>query len=276
METQMHLPESGHCSEEQFWEEVAKIGWGTKGTKYDKIKRELLERWTPAFCASFRERYEEANSKIYKLLFDVVEGLGDDGYGDFIAHIVGLGKAEYERVLEDPSLANKRAQDGDFKESFAYCLPYIPTSTLDFEDFSEKAKAKSRDYGDEPNSDAAIRMQFICATKGDWHQLDPEYYQAFAQMMLPEYEAFLTSDLCSKSVSEPAQVVVDVLTAVSGGNVQVMLDRQDEFQKAQESLREFYSGLRSNFSQKLQEIDGISGYGAENLGRDITRYMTPQ
>jgi hypothetical protein len=46
--------------------------------------------------------------------------LGDDSFGDLLAHIVGLGRDEFAHVMATPKLAQERAQRGDFAENFMY------------------------------------------------------------------------------------------------------------------------------------------------------------
>jgi hypothetical protein len=107
----------------EFWAEVALMGWGTKGN-YDAIKLALLQKWTPSkakqmsnTCRFLRNRLDEKCRK-------VVKGLGDDGYGDLLSHIIGLGKEEYDRNMAEPKLAAARAYEYEFKECFSYCLPH--------------------------------------------------------------------------------------------------------------------------------------------------------
>jgi len=50
--------------------------------------------------------------------------LGEDGFGDLLAHIVGLGRKEYERHLNHLKLITARGRQFLFVESFAYCIPW--------------------------------------------------------------------------------------------------------------------------------------------------------
>jgi len=120
------------CTPEKFWNEVALIGWTDKPEKgfYDKAKARLLRRWTGEFLEEFGEMKDELISAL-GLAVEAKEkgsgessGCGDDGFGDLLNHVVGLGKEEYEASLADPMRVIKRGQAYDYAESFGYCIPY--------------------------------------------------------------------------------------------------------------------------------------------------------
>lgn len=106
-----------------FWDSIEPLGWGTKTTKYDELRMALLKKWTPEQAEEMRDVFNSLRGPLYARCFDEVEGCGDDSYDDLLAHIIGMGREEYARNMEDPSLANKRVQKRQFKESFSYALP---------------------------------------------------------------------------------------------------------------------------------------------------------
>lgn len=122
------------CTPEKFWNEVALIGWGDTNPRrfYDTAKARLLRRWTGEFLEEFNEMkdelYSELGREIERVSHESGEGTGcgDDGYNDLLHHIIGLGKKEYEKTLDDPMLAIKRGQEYRYDESFAYCIPSGP------------------------------------------------------------------------------------------------------------------------------------------------------
>jgi len=116
---------------DEFWAIVESVGWGTIDTDYERGKQVLLKALpTLEECDAFgqhRLHVKQALSNAidsWCALRDTSLGLGDDGFNDLCAHIVGLGREEYERNLADPSLAQKRAESYGFEESFAYCEPH--------------------------------------------------------------------------------------------------------------------------------------------------------
>jgi len=109
--------------ESDFWSLIEPYGWGTKSRNYKAIKKDLMGKLSPDEAEELGATYRKLSNKLYKVLDGVVEGLGDDGFGDLIAHIIGMGRREYEAVLKDPELGAVRANAGDFGESFAYALP---------------------------------------------------------------------------------------------------------------------------------------------------------
>lgn len=110
----------------EFWDEVAKIGWSKKAD-IKAIEKKLLKSWAPEKAERMREVFDEMHGQLYEVLDQKVEGVGDDGFNDLLAHIVGMGKEEFERNLADPTLAQKRADADDYEESFAYVLPHEDT-----------------------------------------------------------------------------------------------------------------------------------------------------
>lgn len=114
----------------EFWAEVARIGWGTETTDHRQVKIGLLRKGE-AHCDGMREHFHAVDTALLKAGCDLH---GGDSVGDCRVHIIGLGKTEYDRVMADLSLGEKRYKSGDYKESFAYCIPY----ETDFEDLKPK------------------------------------------------------------------------------------------------------------------------------------------
>jgi len=107
--------------EDRFWELVKVANWPKDGYEKPKMKylKMLSKEEAKEFCSM--------KAKFYKQLSNVardVDGMGDDGFNDLINHIIGLGKKAYYEALNNVKLVQKRANDDDYKESFAYCFPY--------------------------------------------------------------------------------------------------------------------------------------------------------
>ena len=122
----------GPITAELFWEEVALIGWSDNPERkfYNKAKARLLRRWSGEFLEEFDEMKDELYSKLYTAVTKTEEatgertGCGDDGFGDLLNHVIGLGREEYEAAMKDPMRVIKRGQAYNYKESFGYCIPY--------------------------------------------------------------------------------------------------------------------------------------------------------
>jgi len=120
------------CTPETFWSEVALIGWTDNPEKgfSDKAKARLLRRWTGEFLEEFNEMKDELQSKLARAVEAEEQktgnstGCGDDGWGDLMNHVIGLGQKEYEASLADPGRVLKRGQAYNYAESFGYCIPY--------------------------------------------------------------------------------------------------------------------------------------------------------
>jgi hypothetical protein len=130
-------------TEQTFWSIVAELGWGTTTTDYKAIEKVLMKRLTREEAEAMRAHLDAAESRVYKALdqwqregdYDSRYMGSDDGFGDLIAHIVGLGREEVDAVIADPARAKKRYDASDFRESFSYAIPsaddygYLSTET---------------------------------------------------------------------------------------------------------------------------------------------------
>lgn len=126
----------------KFWSIVHQVDWPNicdSKRPYD-IGKERMKKFLPTVevMSEFRNSFDAKTNCLYTKLMEWENkgecwhsggnersfGLGDDSFGDLIAHIVGLGQAEFEAVLAKPELAHSRARKHEFVESFSYCIPY--------------------------------------------------------------------------------------------------------------------------------------------------------
>jgi len=140
--------------EDYYWNLIEKVDWPTiirlKTERFygpynelpytvgRKLLTEKFKTWEEA--DKFNRFAKEKASNLRIALKDISQtlGLGDDGYSDLIWHIVGCGKKEFEAVMSNPYLAVKRSKNGDFGESFLYCLPRKTETNYETKD-KEKA-----------------------------------------------------------------------------------------------------------------------------------------
>lgn len=122
-----------------FWAAVDQAGWG-RHKDYNKVKAFFLERFSEKEADEFRAQFSDLKNKLARELDAWAKdedgkdwGMGDDSWGDFLAHIIGLGKREYDAVMRDPQKAYDRAQRNDYRESFAYGIPWK-------DDYADKAR----------------------------------------------------------------------------------------------------------------------------------------
>jgi len=126
---------------DKFWEDVAAVGWGTKHTDSKKgakiLGDRLLSMKTDGGTKKKRDAFREEYSSARRVLSARINewerqsrnscGCSDDGFDDLVAHIIGLGKEEFEKVMADPKFAYDRAHAAygsaaGYTESFSYCL----------------------------------------------------------------------------------------------------------------------------------------------------------
>jgi hypothetical protein len=113
---------------EQFWKLVQEIDWPHHSEREQRQARSawLRARVSMADALAAGNRARQLQSELQRRIETWEKrkggsiGLGDDLFGDLCAHIVGLGKAEYQRVSSNPALAKARATSGDFRENFNY------------------------------------------------------------------------------------------------------------------------------------------------------------
>jgi hypothetical protein len=131
-----------------FWELVKSAAWASD-FNYVRIKIQLMKSLT----ATAQNEYETIFNKMTGVLAKTIDqyceendttiGCGDDSFSDLVAHIVGLGQAEYDAAIKDPGIAVKRASKGQYKESFAYSVP----SALDQESISkDNYMSRAKEY----------------------------------------------------------------------------------------------------------------------------------
>jgi hypothetical protein len=116
----------------RFWNIVQEAGWGTVDFNFNRIKTYFKARMDKAEASTFLEAYEKKCDALatevelylkrcrrqeipHRLPFS-----GDDGFGDMIAHTVGLGRQFYDKVMRDVDALRGL----NVEESFSYCVPY--------------------------------------------------------------------------------------------------------------------------------------------------------
>ena len=118
-------------SEADLWKYVAELGWGSKSTDYKSMQKGLQTK-SKNFQEQFAAFVRRKKDKVSKIINDFEDEIGmgtkiphpysDDGFMDLTAHIVGLGKKEFDRVCKSPALAIERANDDAYEECFLYVL----------------------------------------------------------------------------------------------------------------------------------------------------------
>jgi Trp operon repressor len=119
------LPELKGITEDRFWELVKLAHWPCDYEKARIMYRKLLSKEE---CENFNNAINVAWKLLDKTLnVDSISdelGVGDDGYGDLLNHIVGLGKEQYYKYLNNLKLIKELAHSHKYKESFSYCITY--------------------------------------------------------------------------------------------------------------------------------------------------------
>jgi hypothetical protein len=115
----------------------------------------LLRAVTPeeaeAMSDAFLERRRALAGAVDRYLeeTEVRLDVGDDGFGDLIAHVIGMGRDAYEQALAEPAQVVERGQSGDFEESFAYAIPDRDSyAKLLPGRYAERARKLRRDYAE--------------------------------------------------------------------------------------------------------------------------------
>lgn len=107
--------------EDRFWNLVELAKWPCD---YDKMKIKYLKLLSKDQCERFRNTLDVAWKTLDTIIESMPLGVGDDSYRDLIHHIIGLGKEQYYKHINNKELVQKRADKREFEENYAYCLPY--------------------------------------------------------------------------------------------------------------------------------------------------------
>ena len=116
-------------NESKFWKIVSEVNWGSD-FDYTRIKLELMKTLTPKAQDEYAKIYYNMhfilNSKIHSFCDEnrIKMQVGDDSLNDLVAHIIGLGKAEFDKVMDYPGLALNRGQKKKYEECFSYSVPF--------------------------------------------------------------------------------------------------------------------------------------------------------
>lgn len=153
---------------EWFWDLVEQCNWKTN-KDYEQIYKFLKGKLSKEECELFRDTFRKHKSRLYKILDCVVKNLGDDSFDDLLSHIIGLGEDYYSKVVRNPLLAKTRAENYDFEESFAYCIPFPSdykkqeqTNDILFEDVNRYInKLSCCDFDDEEEDLKALVEELI-------------------------------------------------------------------------------------------------------------------
>lgn len=119
-------------SEEYFWEVIAKMDY-VSDFDYKRIRNTFKDEITKEFNDQYNKIYSQLENRIDEMLeneglsgYEDLINLGDDSFGDMIAHIIGLGKDEYEKCMLNIHEVSAHAQ-GKFgtKEGYSESFEYI-------------------------------------------------------------------------------------------------------------------------------------------------------
>lgn len=118
-------------NDEQFWNIVDSIGWPALASRderiaFGRIKLDLMRKYPAETMDAFFDVKMKKAGKLYRVIraYNELHGekivSGGDSGDDLIAHVIGSGKAVYDKAMVEPeSLIGI-----DYVESFAYCIPY--------------------------------------------------------------------------------------------------------------------------------------------------------
>lgn len=281
----MNTPKmTGPCTEDQFWAEVARIGWGDDNPRryYQTVERELLTRWDDEFLRTFREHLCRFRSALVEKVeqFEQVEQVScqcsDDGFSDLTNHVVGLGREEYEAAMKDPMRVVERGRDRRYEESFSYCIPHERRQKefLTYEEALKKAREEgvmeSDDAEDDGDREGYIEGLALELMLGDRCKLDPRFYAAWAKREVGGLEALAESPYADHFPDLP--YVRECVAKIRDGRVAEVVDEGHDFKAAVERLREQRRALRK---EKMRELDVLVGRGhsLDNLASNALIYI---
>lgn len=104
--------------EDYFWQFVEEAAWN-ESKDYKAIASRLSPRYG-ADSSALRSMFSDLQKGLMKKLDQFELEVSDDGFDDLTAHIIGMGKDEYYRILNKSESAI--AYRNSYVESFAYVI----------------------------------------------------------------------------------------------------------------------------------------------------------
>lgn len=208
-------------SESQFWKDIESLGWGTRTTNYKILKKHLLQKWTAEEAKGAGNVYSKLSSNLEQVLdrwaHDEGEefGLGDDGFSDLIAHIIGMGKREYDASIKNPRRAWDRAQKNQYIESFHYALPWE-------EDYKKKEQGLKT-------------------------------YQDWAKKIVKRYSGMSRVPML-KPIAGDLEVVGRAMILLLDGQVPQFMDTKDHVEECAQRIADFCQKLRNEVRVNTEEL----------------------
>ena len=235
-------------SEGEFWKTIEPYRWGRGNTNYKAIKKDLMRKLDPKEADALSNTFEKLKGQADRTLGDYFEKkdewVGGDSWDDFLSHLVGLGKREYEASLSDKDRALTRYRKGDYTESFAYALP----------------------------------------SKFDYESLDISKYIKWAQENLDAYQAVLDADdddvPWKNKMARDLQLLVKIhRDFIRSKDYREFIGHENEAKKAAENVEKVLSRLRlgmtlperGSIEEKLKRAS--NKWAVWNLFTDIQDYL---
>jgi hypothetical protein len=227
-------------NEQEFWDLVDSIGWGTKTTDNDVVRKRLLNELTPEQMEQMREHFSEFQGQLYELAEEIdIENVSDDGLSDLTAHIVGLGKAEFERHVNSPKEIQVRANLREYTESFSYCIP----------------------------------------SPDDLVWLDVASYQKRAAQERKLYETIMCDDPHLEDIQGDLNTICMALEIMEGGEWQAFLTYEKKVKKALDNIKRHFESMDKDMAALgyVPSCDMSNNvrnpWGVLNLFGDVKTYL---
>lgn len=266
---------TGTCTTEQFWSEVARIGWGTKTTDIGVIKRGLVDRWDGQFMRTFQKLYDKLEGELFERVDtwcrenDYSTECGDDGFGDLVSHVVGLGQESHEEGMRNPKGVANRGRASDYVEKFSYSLPNPPRGDgLSYGEALQKARTEHGhcpENGTKQDHELFLRMEAYEIMLGDKCYQEPGYYAAWAKRDIGDLEGLAASEYGDLFKDLP--FVIDTLRKIVDGDLSVM---SSDLAVAVKRLRKERETFRQETIEKLNVVDP-RGWSIDNLVGDALK-----
>jgi hypothetical protein len=185
-------------SDELFWHIIDSVGWGRTSrngrgdasTDTTQIRNRIRAKlfFDINYIKAFRSVYDQKIATLTELpvCTDLLCcGYGDNTLNDILAHIVGLGKQEYDAVLAYPKLLiRSRIMADDFVESFAYAIP-DDLEEISWSHYVDRAEMALKEYNAAASHPYAVPIHAECSRIAD----------ALALLVVKDKEEFLAREI---------------------------------------------------------------------------------
>lgn len=243
-----HYAVCANMSEDECWSIVEECQWN-KDHDYNRIKKFLMKKYSREQMHEFNDFVQKKCGLLSKAIkqaeksgkeFDLP--YGGDSWSDLLNHMVGSGKAAFEKALANP----KSLEKTKYVESFSYAIPFARISKPQ----SEESYPGEHDDDYDRLSEYGLHSRF-------------EKYARVIENLAKNKDVM---SVAGEEVKEVCTIIQDI--------------RKKQYDKIPE--KKAFKKLMDDIEQKLEEelpgkvykqLPSLERHGLENIALDMQRHL---